>query len=297
MRSIILDGSGNELHGKRALDSLTGSLAVWRAHAVFEAIEARGKVMFHFLDHYRRLLGSCRYAHLPCAAVLPASELQDKIEKLLPKKKESLVKVLVAGGYSKDHKEETEPPVTIISVLQAAKKHKNALSLSTKYSQREIPLAKMVGGYGYAGVYVKESQKKGYDSFVYRDLTYGITEGPYFNIFFVTGDGKLITPKNNLLFGVTRQIMFNVARDSNIFPNGVEEVESLFLNQMHTFKEAFITSTTTCGVAPVSKLDEFKFDISPKNLSQALQKRFLAYREKFYLERAEYDFLKGNLKT
>src|SRR4029079_13953382 len=66
-----------------------------------------------------------------------------------------------------------------------------------------------------------------------------VTECPRSNFFIVTGEGRIITPSKNILKGVMRAKLIEVAATKFI----VEERE-ITIDEIKTAKEAFITSTT-----------------------------------------------------
>ena len=76
-----------------------------------------------------------------------------------------------------------------------------------------------------------------------------IRESPRSNFFLVTEDGKLVTPASNILQGVTRKNVIQMAS----MEYGVEE-RDVRLHEVQTAREAFITSTTK-QIIPVVQLD------------------------------------------
>jgi branched-chain amino acid aminotransferase len=85
-----------------------------------------------------------------------------------------------------------------------------------------------------------------------------ITECPRCNFFLVTPAGALITPARNMLKGITRMKVLELAADAHI---PVEE-RDLHLDEVRTAHETFITSTSR-HLIPISHLDDFP--IGPPN--------------------------------
>jgi branched-chain amino acid aminotransferase len=81
------------------------------------------------------------------------------------------------------------------------------------------------------------------------DLNGRVCEAPGFNVF-VVQDGRLRTPGHDILEGVTRAAVMDLAREAGI----PCEVDDLELYDAYTADEMFITSTAG-GLLPVSELD------------------------------------------
>lgn len=91
----------------------------------------------------------------------------------------------------------------------------------------------------------------GYDSILLNE--YGVvTEGTTFNVHIVRGGVIYTTPNtSDILQGITRSIIFEVARNQKI-----QMVEKLFnVNEMYNADEVFMTSSTK-EVVPVVKVDD-----------------------------------------
>jgi branched-chain amino acid aminotransferase len=94
-----------------------------------------------------------------------------------------------------------------------------------------------------------EAYEKGGDSTLLCTPDGFLSEGPGFNIL-LAKDGKLLTPLGNLLEGVTRRAVFDLAADL-----GVETSEQpLTPDDLRGADEAF-TGTTAGGITPVTQVD------------------------------------------
>jgi D-alanine transaminase/branched-chain amino acid aminotransferase len=80
-----------------------------------------------------------------------------------------------------------------------------------------------------------------------------VSECPRSNFFIVTHDDKIVTPSKNILKGVMRMKVIEVARKQF----EVEESE-ITIEEVKTAREAFITSTTK-NILPVHRLDGYFF--------------------------------------
>jgi branched-chain amino acid aminotransferase len=95
-----------------------------------------------------------------------------------------------------------------------------------------------------------EAQAAGADHAVHLSTDGYLTEGAGFNIFFVK-DGCLYTPARNILEGITRQSVLELAKDFDI-PTQIGEFRAV---ELRAADEAFITSTAG-GLMPVLKVDD-----------------------------------------
>ncbi|HUC82493.1 MAG TPA: aminotransferase class IV, partial [Flavisolibacter sp.] len=92
------------------------------------------------------------------------------------------------------------------------------------------------------------------------------------NFFLVTEEGRLVTPSKNILQGITRKKLLEMAGD--FYP--VEE-RDITLDELKTAREAFITSTTK-QILPVRQIDEIAF--TERKVSNHLHRLFTDVFEK-----------------
>jgi len=115
------------------------------------------------------------------------------------------------------------------------------------------PNAKICGNYANSILANLEIKKAGYDEALLLDYKGNIAEGPGENIFIVK-DGKLLTPPlGNVLPGITRMSIFQIAKDNGI------EVEEKILKKEDVFNadEAFFTGTAA-EVTAIASVDDKK---------------------------------------
>lgn len=261
---------------------LTDDSVVWRGRGVFEALEARGKVLFHFDDHYERLIESCRLSRIPTLTLLPRSFLLEKIECVLENNRipESVVKIAVTRGDSLNDLTPTADPKLIIKnfPMPAAK---DMLKLETQAGIRRRPRSKSIGEYDDAIIRREEAIERGFDDFLYRDPREGITEASLSNVFFVTRRNELVTPSNGVLLGVTRKIILALAKETCLF-SAVYEKHGIHPFFLEGCREVFLTSTTL-GVAEVLSIDGLEFaKAASRRKAEILRKMFLDYRNDYY---------------
>src|SRR5690606_17805155 len=90
-------------------------------------------------------------------------------------------------------------------------------------------------------------EKGAADVLYHRNNT--ITEFPRSNIFIINDKGELLTPKKNILEGITRKKLLQIAQ--SIMP--VTE-KNITVDEIKTASEIFMTSTTK-RILPVSRVD------------------------------------------
>ncbi len=283
------------------VSELRNDLGLWRGWAVFEAIEARGAVLFHWGDHYTRLVASCISAHIPLdnfgLSIEEGEFLKKRVieEIMLRGYPESLIKILVTRGNSHDHKN----PIlgsskVLIDILPLPLPPQNYFHVEIQEGAREFPHIKLAGGYGSTMIRKEIAAHTGFDDFLYWNVCDGISESSTGNIFFVaefSGKNILITPAKNILFGVTRKIILDLAKKSGIF-FAIQEHPLQYIkpSMFSCYQECFLTSTTigVCPVVSVTTIDNVKYDFKTgKNtFSEKLRNSFLEYRENYFQERA-----------
>lgn len=94
-----------------------------------------------------------------------------------------------------------------------------------------------------------EAYQKGGDSAILCTPDGMLSEGPGFNVW-LSKNGKLYTPKGNLLEGITRQTVFELASEI-----GIETMEKpLSPDDLKNADEAF-ASTTAGGITPITQIN------------------------------------------
>lgn len=265
-------------------------LGLWRSSGVSEVLEAQKHVMLHWEDHYKRLLNSCKKYNPNLVSALPSEDgFKLKIGWLLKmaSRSDSVIYIRVTGGDSDNLKDPKDAPKVILRTTAFPSIIHAPLKLMTKSVRRELPEIKLACHYGLAEAYIREAVALGYDSFLYWSPWTGIAEGPYENIFFVTKNNVLVTPKSGVLLGITRKIVLRLARKSRLF-DGIEERREIHLGMIDSFDEAFVTSTTK-RVHPVARIDGYShLKTGPDTKTALLRKKFVEYREKYYKERQTF---------
>ena len=93
-----------------------------------------------------------------------------------------------------------------------------------------------------------DAYEKGSDTAVLVDENNNITEGPGFNLFCINDSG-IFTPDHGVLEGITRQSVFDLAKELNL----PITKKSISVEELYNAEELFATSTAG-GIMPITKV-------------------------------------------
>ena len=111
--------------------------------------------------------------------------------------------------------------------------------------------------------------EKGNDTAILVDENNNITEGPGFNLFCVDENG-VFTPDHGVLEGITRQTVFDLAKELNI----TISKKPISIEQLKSAKELFATSTAG-GVMPITKVSGNKINFGKVgNITRQIHKLY-----------------------
>jgi len=123
-----------------------------------------------------------------------------------------------------------------------------------------------------------EALDAGADTAVLCDARGVLTEGPGFNFFFIK-DGKLFTPRDNVLEGITRKTVFDLAEELGM----PAEAGDYPADALRGADEAFIC-TTAGGIMPMTRVDgRLLGDDKPGPITSQLRSLYWAKREAGWL--------------
>lgn len=254
-------------------------LAVQRGYGVFETQRTYNGRVFKLKEHLDRLFNSAKIISLS----LPWSKkfIEEKVYETLGKNKfpESLVKIIITGGQTRDSILPQGRPNLCILVfgLRPRKEelYQKGVKVITFSHQRFLPKAKTLD-YQAAVIARGLAKKKGAEEALYVDPQSFISEATTSNFFLVKG-GKIITPKEGILYGVTRSEVIRIAKDLGF---QVEERE-VKLSELKTAQEAFLTYTSR-EIVPVVLVDKLKIgNGKPGKITLKLLRQFRQKTKKF----------------
>ncbi len=233
-------------------------LAVLRGFGVFDYLRTYGPAPFLLEDHLDRFANSARVLDLDVP--LDRSQLTDVIREGIERNnyKDTGIRMILSGGISEDSVTPGIP--TLIIVFQpvinfAEKLYRNGVKVITFPTPRHFPEAKSLN-YLTAILAMQKGHRAGAIEALYVDSELAgpnqrsIYEGTRTN-FFAYMDGRLLTPSHDVLAGITRKVVIELAKELSM--TVVER--ALEVEEIPKFSEAFVTSSDK-EIMPVVQIDD-----------------------------------------
>ncbi|MEK7130962.1 MAG: aminotransferase class IV [Patescibacteria group bacterium] len=247
-------------------------LGVLRGYGVFDVMKTVNGKIFLFDEHFKRLKDSADYlgVNLP----IKKTEVETIIKKLISKNKinQASIRIVLTGGKSSDGMHFDPKKPTFYILVSEFKPlgldlFKNGVKLATVNHDRHMAEIKTTN-YIVAVKNTNERQKK--EKFF--EILYvsggSILEAATSNFFVFIGD-KLIVPNNNILKGITRNLVIKLAKKEF----EVEERELKF-SELSLATESFIAATNK-NIVPVVQIDDKKIgDGKPGKNTKRLMELF-----------------------
>lgn len=227
-------------------------LAVLRGYGVFDFLRTYNRKSFMLDDHLNRLFNSAK--NIGIKPPKTKKEIKEIILSGIEKNPggELNIRILITGGVGPDSITPGRPSLIVIFTP--------AINFPKEYYQKGVKVITFPAGRVYSVVKslnyltgviaLKKAKKEGAVEAIYVNDYGQILEGTTSN-FFAVIDNQLITPKKEILFGITRKVVINLAKNLKI---PVKE-ENIFLSQIKNFSEAFITASNK-EIMPVIKIDK-----------------------------------------
>lgn len=234
-------------------------------NGVFEGIRSYetedGPQIFKAKEHYERLIYSAEAMHIPLSytvdeLVALSYELLDRNELT-----DAYIRPLVFQG---DHMSlyPAEESHVLLSAWQWGKYLGDSqLRIMTSGYQRPNPKsthiqAKVVGHYTNSILATTEAKRAGFDEALLLDAQGYVAEGPGANFFYEKNGVLYTAPLGNILSGITRQTIFDLAKAMEVVI-----LEKFFTpSEVYKADGAFFTGTAA-EVAPIQSLDDHSFKL------------------------------------
>lgn len=251
-------------------------LSIQRGYGIFDFFRTSNFVPL-FLDNYLdRLYRSAKILRLQIA--YSTDEIKTIISEMIRQNKipDAGIKIILTGGYSPDGYQLSSPNFIIIQQpvqLPDQQKFDEGLKVILHEYMRELPQAKSINY--LVGVYLQQQlqQHKADDVLYYKDKC--ILEFPRSNVFAVTKSGTVVTPEENVLHGITRSKVLELAKKQY----KIEE-RAVTVDEFKNAAEVFLTSTTK-RILPVLTIDNKTIgDGKPGEITTDLYKAFLKMERK-----------------
>jgi branched-chain amino acid aminotransferase len=253
-----------------------GDLGIVRGYGVFDVLRTYNRLPFRLRDHVQRLQRSARAIGI----TLPwtTEEIEETIHLTHDRNTftDSNIRIIVTGGSSINFMTPENRPSLIVMVtptpVRDESHYRIGCSATTAAVVRERPSVKSLNYIG-AVMAVEEARSAGAIEALYRTEDGSVTEGTRANLFVLRGR-RLITPKDEILDGITRKVVLELA--AGHFEIAEEPIPYATLSSVD---EAFITSTTK-EVLPIVRIDDMTLGAGqPGPHTQTLANLFRNYVE------------------
>lgn len=246
-------------------------------NGVFEGIRSYetpdGTRVFKAKEHYDRLLYSAKMMNITFK--YSVEELEHLTYQVLEKNNltDAYIRPLVFLGENMSLTSQVESHLVIMAWKWGKYLGDNMLKVCMSSYQRPNPKAchveaKVVGHYVNSVLATNEAKAKGFDEALLTDINGYVAEGPGANFFFEK-NGKLTTaPLGNILSGITRATVFELADEL-----GIEVEERLFKPEEIQTADAAFFCGTAAEVIGISQLDDFVFPLNWENSTSHLIQR------------------------
>ena len=259
---VFLDGKW--INAQEAKTSLYDQTLHY-GNGVFEGIRSykteNGTHIFKAEEHFERLLESAKKMHIYMD--YSVSELVKISYELLEKNNLSnaYLRPLISLTPNMTLTSNSKPKVFICAWKWEKYLGEKPLNIMTSSYRRPHPKschveAKTVGHYTNSILATTEAKAKGYDEALLLDVNDNVAEGPGANFFFEKNKILFTCPLGNILPGITRATVFEMAKELEI-----KVVEKHFtIEELAKADSAFFTGTAA-EIAPIGSLDKNAFPL------------------------------------
>lgn len=231
-------------------------LGLQRGYGIFDFLRIKHQIPIYVDDHINRFLHSAKVMRLPL--ILSRDEIKSALHQLIQKNNlpHSGVRMLLTGGISKDGYQIAEPNLVLIQQpITPPSDHIYSKGYKLVSYQHQRQLAQVKTTDYLMAIWLQPwVREKEADDILYHHNGI-ISECPRSNFFIVLPNQTIVTPLQNILQGVTRMHILQVAKDNGLT---IEERE-ISMTDVRLAKEAFITSSTK-RIIPVAQIDDIEFE-------------------------------------
>lgn len=262
---------GRWVHPHEATISMN-DVAVLRGYSAFESLRTYDRRPFHLEEHLNRLYRSAELIDLeiPWSREHITRLVYEIIERNTYK--HAAIRLFVTGGETEDSILPIGKPVLALLITPLGERDMERFARGFKVIttplQRVAPDAKTTN-YLEAIRALKEAVRRDAVDALFVNAQEHVLEATRSNFFVFSGD-TLVTPREGVLMGITRNVVLELAR--GLFP--VEE-RPISLAELPGVDEAFITSSSK-EIMPVVRIDDLVIgDGTPGRRTYALEQRFI----------------------
>jgi branched-chain amino acid aminotransferase len=270
---------GQWVHPNEATISIN-DIAVLRGYSVFESLRTYNRRPFHLDEHLMRLYRSAILIEMeiPWSSAQIAGIVREIIARNMYR--HATIRLLITGGESEDGILPSGKPTLAVLITPLGERDMEQFAkgcwLITTSLQRVSPEAK-TANYVAAVRALKEATRRGAADALFVNEQGHVLEATRSNFCIFRGD-TLITPREGILIGITRNVVLELARGRFV----VEE-RPILLEELAMADEAFLTSSSK-EITPVVQIDDLIITNGKPGLrTYELEKRFSEM-----VERAEF---------
>jgi branched-chain amino acid aminotransferase len=262
---------GRWVHPHEAALSIN-DMAVLRGYSAFEALRTYDRRPFHLDEHLKRLYRSAELIELQIP--WPASFIAGVIHEIIERNSytHAAIRLLVTGGESEDSITPTGQPRLVVMITPLGERDMQrfarGIKLITTRLQREAPEAKTTN-YMAAVRALKEAAKHDAADALFVNNSDHVLEATRSNFFIFRGD-TLVTPREGVLYGITRNVVLELAHGRFTI-----EERPILLDELPLTGEAFISSSSK-EITPVVQIDDLQIgNGKPGPRTYELEQRFI----------------------
>ncbi len=252
-------------------------LALLRGYGIFDYLRTYHGKPFRLQDYINRFRASAEDMRLPLK--YSDKQIADLVDELLKKSKVTEtagIRFLLTGGHSPDSMTIAEPNFAIIIeqlIESGSELYQNGVKLISYPFKRVFPLAKTTNYIAAIKMMPVVKENKAFDLlYVLKDEVLELTR----NNFFLVKGNSLITAKDDVLQGVTRKVILELAKDK--FDLQVRKIDP---SELKTADEAFLTGSAKM-IIPVVQVDEHVYgNGKPGDVTKKVMQMFEEYVEEY----------------
>lgn len=268
--------NGRWVHPHEATISLN-DVAVLRGYSAFESLRTYHRQPFHLEEHLNRLYRSAELIELavPWSRTYITQLVYEIIERNTYE--HASIRLFVTGGETEDSILPIGKPTLAVLITPLGERNMERFAqgykVITTLLQRSTPEAKTTS-YLEAIRALKEAARHEAVDALFVNAQGHVLEATRSNFFVFRGD-TLVTPRDGVLLGITRNVVLELAR--GLFT--IEE-RPVLLTELPLVDEAFITSSSK-EIMPVVQIDDLLIgDGTPGRRTYALEQRFIEMVER-----------------
>jgi branched-chain amino acid aminotransferase len=246
-------------------------LSIQRGFGIFDFFRTSRNIPLFLEDYLDRFFRSATLLHLQRSYTREAIKkfIYEMIEK--NRIETSGFKMILTGGYSPDGFQPGRPNFIITQQpveISSEDKFEKGIKIILHEYLRDVPLVKSINY--LMAVYLQHNiaSLKADDVLYHKDGF--VLEFPRSNVFIVTKDRTVVTPAENVLPGITRKKVLELAGK-----NYKTEVREITLDEFNSAAEVFLTSTTKRLLPVIQVEDKLIGDGKPGEITRALYQAFV----------------------